>query len=115
MSFFKNNRFINSIDDETNSNKLTETHEIAKDIDNNEFRNEYILFFIKKNNFLEKLYDILINGSYCQKDTTLLFLFDISVSNILFIQDIHTHNLIKSRETIDVIMNHLKGFFIKSK
>jgi hypothetical protein len=115
MIFLRSYQISNTDDKEHDPNKLNECNEVKKEVNDNQLQNEYILFFFKKNNLLEKLHETLENGSYCQKDTSLLILSDLSLSNYLFILDIHTCNLLKTKETIDLIMNHLKGFFIKSK
>jgi len=75
----------NSSNEEHIHNRLNESNDVKKEINDNQHQNEYILFFFKKNNLLEKLHETLANGSYCQKDTSLLILSDLSLSNHLFI------------------------------
>ena len=47
--------------------------------------NEYISQFIIRNSLIKKMFHILHNGSYSQKDTCLIILCDLSLSKFIFL------------------------------
>ena len=46
---------------------------------------DYILFFLKKSQFIKKLFELLSIGSYTQKDCSLIILCDLASSKVIII------------------------------
>jgi len=66
----------------------------------------YSLYFINKSHFVKKMFDVLANGSYSQKDCCLVLLCAMSINR-------GTCSFLKKKETIDSIMRHVTGYYIK--
>jgi len=105
-----NNCFTNSKDDiyfndENNNYSNSKSNKINK---NTISKRETILADIINNDLINKLFWLLVNGSYTKKDTALVILLLLSKSKMLM-------NLMKNKASIKLLVNHIKGFKITSK
>ena len=68
---------------------------------------EHIIYFINKNQFVKKMIELLVTGSYTQKDCSIIILCNLSLNRM-------TSNLLVKPEILDQLLLYMKGYYIKS-
>lgn len=106
---------INTDDTESSSNNHYEDsndfyfNQEKSDSNKNTYsKREKILTDIIKNDLINKLFWLLVNGSNTKKDASLLILLKLSKSKMLM-------NLMNNNASIKLLINHIKGFKTLSK